>query len=356
MDSLDFSEEEIERQLADLGFTGLPRHRLREFKRDLDLLIRQEMSGDCTSSFCSALGFNSCGSEGSPALDDNASFKIVTGSLPPERQALLPMDAADIHTFPGKERQYDLYARYSVAAKHPRAVYRQEAEDDLCSHSDSALSRIPMASKPAREDRASGKAVMKRKVVRKQRGGLHICDESSCSADTVSRLGDQLEGLQMSVCSYPDSELRPEDRDSLSDVCDSEAAVSDLSYRSALPPYTGAMYRSQSESNILPRPKSFIQPQQKHPHMRNVKKTDLVAKYFQYKQDWETFGVPGEKDRKELRWEIREQMMYKSQPVPKPQRTYVPNSYVVPTQKKRSALRWEVRHYLANGILPSNVT
>nr|XP_023680755.1 hydrolethalus syndrome protein 1 [Paramormyrops kingsleyae]XP_023680756.1 hydrolethalus syndrome protein 1 [Paramormyrops kingsleyae] len=356
MDSLDFSEEEIAQQLADLGFTGLPRHRLCEFKRDLDLLIRQETSADCTSSYGSALGFDSCDSEASPALDDNASFKIVAESLPPERQARLPMDAADIHTFPGKERRCDLYARYSVAAKHPHAAYRQEAEDDLCSHSDSALSHISLASKSEREGLASGKAVMKRKVVRKQRGRLHICDESTCSADTVSRLGEQLEGLQMSVCSYPDSELQPEDRDSLSDVCDSEATVCDLSSRSGLRPYTGAMYRSQSESDILPRPKSFIQSQHKHPHMRNVKKTDLVAKYFKYKQDWETFRVPGEKDRKELRWEIREQMMYKSQPVPKPRRTYVPNSYVVPTQKKRSALRWEVRHYLANGILPSNVT
>ncbi|NXL68396.1 HYLS1 protein, partial [Chordeiles acutipennis] len=56
--------------------------------------------------------------------------------------------------------------------------------------------------------------------------------------------------------------------------------------------------------------------------------------------------------RQELRWAIREQMLWKPQIPNKPQHFYVPNNYVVPTAKKRAALRWEVRWDLAQGLLP----
>ncbi|XP_024146021.1 hydrolethalus syndrome protein 1 homolog isoform X4 [Oryzias melastigma] len=86
-------------------------------------------------------------------------------------------------------------------------------------------------------------------------------------------------------------------------------------------------------------------------NQQTVKKCDPVAKYFEYKQIWEMFKLPGEKDRKALRWEIRERLAYQPPP-PKPRRVFEPNSYVVPTEKKRSALRWEVRNRLANSLQP----
>ncbi|NXJ71060.1 HYLS1 protein, partial [Rostratula benghalensis] len=57
-------------------------------------------------------------------------------------------------------------------------------------------------------------------------------------------------------------------------------------------------------------------------------------------------------ERRELRWGIREQMLYKPQLPSKPQHPCVPNTYTVPTEKKRAALRWEVRWDLARGLLP----
>ncbi|ROL44781.1 Hydrolethalus syndrome protein 1 [Anabarilius grahami] len=126
-------------------------------------------------------------------------------------------------------------------------------------------------------------------------------------------------------------------------------------------------YSDRSSSVTEERPSAFreyikgmilftvIRPNFDHPHTRNLKKTDPVAKYFQYKQDWETFKPPGEKSRKELHWAIREQLMYQPPP-PRPQKTYFPNSYVVPTEKKRSALRWEIRHDLAHGIIPTKIS
>ncbi|XP_056108735.1 protein starmaker-like [Rhinichthys klamathensis goyatoka] len=124
---------------------------------------------------------------------------------------------------------------------------------------------------------------------------------------------------------------------------------------SAFLEYIRGMTRSHSESDIRPRPKSFIRPVFDHPHTRNLKKTDPVAKYLQYKQDWEMFKPPGEKSRKELHWAIREQLMYQPPPT-RPQKTFIPNNYVVPTEKKRSALRWEIRHDLAHGIIPTKIS
>nr|XP_015218756.1 PREDICTED: hydrolethalus syndrome protein 1 isoform X3 [Lepisosteus oculatus] len=166
----------------------------------------------------------------------------------------------------------------------------------------------------------------------------------------VGKLEEELDRLQL--CSDElDSEVDSEETSSLSDKTSSEAER----VSSAFQVYRRDFRRSASENDILSHPKSFIRPQMNHPHTRNLKKTDPVSKYFQYKQDWDTFRAPGEKDRKGLRWGIREQMLYKSQAPPKPQRIYVPNTYVVPTEKKRSALRWEVRHDLANGIQPPKI-
>ncbi|XP_041959790.1 uncharacterized protein hyls1 isoform X1 [Alosa sapidissima] len=162
----------------------------------------------------------------------------------------------------------------------------------------------------------------------------------------VSGLEQCLDRLQMSgTHRHPDSELESEEMDSGSSVGE---------LPSAFQAYLKGMVRSQSENDIRPRPKSFIRPLMDHPHTRNLKKTDPVTKYFQYKQEWDAFKAPGEKDRRALQWAIREQLMYQPPP-PRPQKVLVPNTYVVPTDKKRSALRWEIRHDLANGIIPTKM-
>ncbi|KAG7220297.1 hypothetical protein INR49_018289 [Caranx melampygus] len=88
---------------------------------------------------------------------------------------------------------------------------------------------------------------------------------------------------------------------------------------------------------------------------KTVKKSDPVSRYFQYKQLWDVFKLPGESDRRALRSEIKERLAYQPPP-PKPRRVFVPNTYIVPTEKKRSALRWEIRTDLANGLLPHRFT
>ncbi|XP_078085705.1 uncharacterized protein hyls1 isoform X3 [Mustelus asterias] len=170
--------------------------------------------------------------------------------------------------------------------------------------------------------------------------------------DAVSELGQRISRFQ-TLNNEAESDRESEEVSSTPDT----GSIAGRRPNSAQPFFTRDLWtsrpgRTEGYGCISNAPKSFIRPLMDHPHTRNIKKSDPVAKYFEYKQNWETFKAPGEKDRKELRWGIREQMFYKNQLSLKPQHVYVPNNYVVPTEKKRSALRWQIRHELANGTIP----
>ncbi|XP_010006413.1 PREDICTED: hydrolethalus syndrome protein 1 [Chaetura pelagica] len=110
---------------------------------------------------------------------------------------------------------------------------------------------------------------------------------------------------------------------------------------------------SQDTTSTTGQPKSFIPP---HFQLPSRGKSDPVTRYLEYKRNWEKFCIPGETQRQELCWSVREQMRCKPQPPKKPQPQPVPNKYIVPTQKKRSSLCWEVRWALAHGLLPPKYT
>uniref|UniRef100_A0A4W5RRL1 HYLS1 centriolar and ciliogenesis associated n=1 Tax=Hucho hucho TaxID=62062 RepID=A0A4W5RRL1_9TELE len=325
MDKLDFSEDEIQQQLEALGYNNIPRHRLHEFKRDLDELIRHEKSKSHSSSELNSTRSQSTIFKSPPAVT-KVKGKITVRVL---------------------IQEYDSYTQHSVAPKYQRpstAPNKLEVDPDLTDLQQLSFA-VSQSSTPDRDTGAHGRPFIKRKVLRKHQGQVHVCDESTHSEDSgaVSGLGECLGGIHVSMSTHQESELESEDAGSLSDRSESDCLPS------AFKAYIRGMARSRSESDIRPRPKSFIRPVMDHPHTRGLKKTDPVAKYFQYKQDWEMFKAPGEKDRKALHLEIR--LAYQPLP-PKPQRVFVPNTYVVPTEKKRSALRWEIRHDLANGLLP----
>ncbi|XP_030627921.1 hydrolethalus syndrome protein 1 homolog [Chanos chanos] len=366
MDNLDFSEDEIEQQLSALGYTDIPKQRLHQFKQDLDQLIRHERSKSHTSSNWTSPKSQS--STSPPAFtkekvklsDTGPSCSYIfcqNGSTGQQRQVLTSTFTEENHD-PALHRLHcDSYTRHSIAPKCIRpstAPNRLEVEESSSDIYQSLLNASQM-SNPDRDTRANGKPFIKRKVLRKYKGQSHVCDESThseASSGSASGLEEQLDRLGVSTLNARgDIEPESEETGSLSDRHSSGA--DDLP--SAFHTYIRGMARSRSESDIRPRPKSFIRPLMDHPHTRNLKKTDPVARYFQYKQDWDTFKAPGEKDRRELHWAIREQLMYQPPPQ-KPQRIFVPNTYVVPTDKKRSALRWEIRYDLANGIIPTKIT
>ncbi|KAM8841773.1 uncharacterized protein hyls1 [Synchiropus picturatus] len=171
----------------------------------------------------------------------------------------------------------------------------------------------------------------------------------------ASSLDERLSQLQLSE--RLDSEV---DQDHEAAAGDSDAEQHSLS---AFESYVRALTRSRCDGDLRPKPKSFIRPVM----VQARKKTDPVAKYFQYKQLWDLFKVPGEKDHRELRWAVKERMA--SQPPQvrtshllllslvssqqtKPRGALAPNSFTAPTDKKRASLRWRVRTDLANGLVP----
>ncbi|XP_038144087.1 uncharacterized protein si:dkey-23f9.4 isoform X2 [Cyprinodon tularosa] len=154
--------------------------------------------------------------------------------------------------------------------------------------------------------------------------------------DAASCLEERIAELDLSPS---DQESEAESEDVTDESSSSPTSEADGFTLSAFQSYINGMAQTQSNRDGRPKPKSFIRPVSLQP---TIKKTDPVAKYFQYKQMWEMFQLSGEKDRKALRWEIK----------PRPRRVYVPNTYVIPTEKKRSELRWVIRNDLANGLLP----
>ncbi|MBN3289066.1 HYLS1 protein, partial [Polypterus senegalus] len=353
----EFTEEDVREQLALLGYHNIPRHRLLEFKQDLEKLIQREKAKNQTS--CerdSSLPTSSISKDSLPHEENTTNF---LSEQPHCSKDLDQHTERQVPCFPGMNNtpaELDPYVRHSVATRYTRpksAPNMLGVEDSPRSSDGSVEPDTSRSTSPDRPQTSFNKPVMKRKVLRKQNGRVLVCDESTYSeGDSVSKLEEGISAVQ----------IGSEDDDSHVDSEDTQSSRADYHRpererpQSAFQLYRRELLRSADTdgSHHLNRPKSFIRPQLDHPHTRNIKKTDPVAKYFQYKQDWETFRPPGENDRKALRWGIKEQMLYKSQPV-KPQRIFVPNNYVVPTEKKRSALRWEVRHDMANGVIPQKM-
>ncbi|XP_050571007.1 centriolar and ciliogenesis-associated protein HYLS1 isoform X2 [Cygnus atratus] len=208
---------------------------------------------------------------------------------------------------------------------------------------------------------SSRRLAMKRKVLRRRPdGGVEVSDESVISTWETS---DEVWSLRQKMCQLSTG---PEDSLSEGEIETSSSSLEESSLEPYChrqtpgdgPPFLLRVLQGSPTSQYTATtgpPKSFISPRLEALG-RNRGKTDRVAKYFEYKREWERFHVPGEDQRKDLRWGIREQMLNQPGLPSRLQRTCVPNAYMVPTEKKRAALRWEVRWDLANGLIPRKST
>ncbi|XP_049577265.1 centriolar and ciliogenesis-associated protein HYLS1 isoform X4 [Syngnathus scovelli] len=303
MDNLDFSEEEIQQQLVLLGYTDVPKHRLREFKQDLEQLIQNG---------------------GRPKVATIAAYD--RGEPGPPAFTKEKVRPCDVGKTPGSFFIHDEQRRTQVVS--PRSNQdgcSRRHRGDLLESSHSAATLIP-------DTRC--KHFIKRKVLRKREGQSLVCDESiySQDSDCSSSLSGRL------------SELRLHEAEN--DKASVAAGHMEEDSLSTFGSFTTSSTRSRSESDFRTKPKSFIRPILTQ---QTIKKEDPVARYFQYKQLWDELKLPGEQDHRKLRWEIRERLAYR-QPPPKARRCLAANSYVVPTEKKRSALRWEIRNLMAHPL------
>ncbi|XP_014863177.1 PREDICTED: hydrolethalus syndrome protein 1 [Poecilia mexicana] len=344
MDNLDFSEEEIQQQLAILGYKTIPKHRLLEFKQDLDELIRHGQWKNLASPRHISIHTRRAASQSSlPAYtkekvslsyNNNSGdgfflHKEVTG-----RDSTLSNTQKSEHNVRSLSCG-DSYAALSVGPRlhfSAGAPNRLQEEPDTEDTLDSLLSDSYTSCSDHQQRR-----VIKRKVLRKRKGKSFICSESiyTDDSDASSCLEERMAELDLT------SDRKDYDTDENDSQGSETDAVDFPAFRSCIDVVT------QSDREVRPKPKSFIRPVM---FQRAIKKNDPVTRYFQYKEMWDAFQVPGDNVRKALRWQIKEKLSY--QPLPKPRRVYVPNTYTVPTQKKRSELRWTIRNDLANRRLP----
>lgn len=246
--------------------------------------------------------------------------------------------------------QYDPYSKASVTPGKRPALPVQLQYPHAESHATSETHSE--ASQRCR------KPVMKRKVLRRKPGGqVLVTDESIVSESESGTESDMdLWDLRQKLMNLQFQE----DRESSVDI--SEKFNLPHEYQGISQDQLLSYLRREGMDSpayeqdliVASRPKSFILPRLDQ-LSRNRGKIDRVARYFEYKRDWDSIRLPGEDHRKELRWGIREQMHSQAEPQSKPQHIYVPNNYLVPTEKKRYALRWGVRCDLANGVIPKKL-
>lgn len=92
------------------------------------------------------------------------------------------------------------------------------------------------------------------------------------------------------------------------------------------------------------------------PKAPKVKRTDPVAKFKKYKQDWKRFSFPGQDPHESLRRAVHRQILQTGLPRREQKSVCIPNPYEVPTMKKRDALRFGVRWDLAHRRIPRRNT
>ncbi|EDL25398.1 centriolar and ciliogenesis-associated protein HYLS1 [Mus musculus] len=247
--------------------------------------------------------------------------------------------------------QYDPYSKASVTPGKRPAL-------PMHLHFPHTASRVT-SSTVSETSQKCRKPVMKRKVLRRKPDGeVLVTDESvisECESGTESDLGlwdlrhrfmnlQFQEGTESPVVTSQKFNLPCE----YQGISQEDQLICYLQREEMDPP----VY--EQDLIVASRPKSFILPRLDQ-LSRNRGKIDRVARYFEYKRDWDSMRFPGEDHRKELRWSVRGQMLSRTEPPSKPQHVYVPNNYLVPTEKKRSALRWGVRCDLANGVMPKKL-
>ncbi|XP_059123594.1 centriolar and ciliogenesis-associated protein HYLS1 [Peromyscus eremicus] len=250
-----------------------------------------------------------------------------------------------------KASQYDPYSKASVTPGKRPALPMQLHYPHIRSRVTS--STVSEASQKCR------KPVMKRKVLRRKPDGEVLVTDESIISESESgtesdldlwNLRHRLMNLQFQegTESPSDASQKYNLPHEYQGISQEDQLICYLRREEMGPP----VY--EQDLIVASRPKSFILPRLDQ-LSRNRGKIDRVARYFEYKRDWDSMRFPGEDHRKELRWSVRGQMLSRTEPQAKPQHVYVPNNYLVPTEKKRSALRWGVRCDLANGVIPKKL-
>ncbi|XP_048457317.1 hydrolethalus syndrome protein 1 [Rhincodon typus] len=191
-----------------------------------------------------------------------------------------------IGTFYGHPNEFhhcDAYSRFSVASNPfrctsaPTRLILQNIPNQE-SYDSPAQSEISTSS-PEVPCESKRKPVIRRKVLRKKNGQMHVCDESVISetdSDEVSELGQRFSKFQ-TFSNEAESDTQTEE------LGNRPGSITGGRPNSAHSFFTRDLCNcrpggSEGYGSVSNQPKSFIRPLMDHPHTRNIKKSDPVAK------------------------------------------------------------------------------
>lgn len=372
MENFNFTEEEINQELEKLGYYNVPKEKLVIFKQDLKSLISDEKSQRswCTTSSVSSPSENKHthlytnnyrpevdnhfnGHHNFPLNGDHCNHinKLVSDNYGVFDNKKVYDSRGNMH----EDLDSKIKSTKNVTGKENMQILPNFNSDPIIINAPSFTktkeNESPNSSLINSSSTSSDSRYIKRRVLRKINGHVKIDDELVESEyGDYSALEDKLGLLNMhnSEENY-NSQWDPQKR-----LQCYMSGRKDIHYR----PHSSCSSRSDDYriSEDFDIHKAFIRPMSCDPHSRHLKKHDPVSAYHKYKTSWMTNKAPGEKNHKNLRWAVREQMLQHDEIIEKkPAKSHAPNKYIIPSDKKRDDLRWHIRHELAHGIKPISI-
>lgn len=312
-----FTDEEILRQLQSLGFENVSEDQLRVFKTELQRLVQEEAEGkqeigrNVSKSTYSYGRHHGC--DNSSVAETNLKLPnadtpvyqkpsyVLVEKLPPVRHVTrLKSDWTPSH--------FDDYDRENISptsSTSSSSSCRSISVNTMSSGASSICNTPGSAKETSSECSAALRSrPRKRKVLRKKNGTSYICDETTCSSDgSLTHSGYRMASVGGKGSARSSSLARiysdkPKPPTNVGHVCKKWRSTSDLG----------------SENRAIYKPKSVILPYSNQLQAQNYFKTDPVALYHYYKKEWTNHNIPGERDHRELRWNIRTMMSLKDIP------------------------------------------
>lgn len=317
----EFTEEEVRQELLVLGYNDIPPSKLKEFMADLRQLAAHERSGSETETSLASTADVTVPDDGLTKYPEHTNFHWGVSPpqtkkfLSPLRQSRAFQKSKTLNTMSSFDENLTSFKPSTHASATHSRLAATPGGDDVSSAS--------------LEESYSGSSIVRRKVLRRDDNGRQdiTTEELTYVEEDADETGVDADDLDT-------------DRD-----CSPRDGVG-FSLPRRVRPFSASSFSSSSSTRQLP---SFIRRDPSPPRRRH----DPVNRYHQYKEVWTAQRAPGEKQHKDLRWAVREQMQRRDEMIKPRHRYYVPNDYVPPTDKRRQDLRWEIRTQMAHKINPS---
>ncbi|XP_065661993.1 centriolar and ciliogenesis-associated protein HYLS1 isoform X2 [Hydra vulgaris] len=257
---MDFSEEEIKERLKQLGYINIPNHKLKEFMKDLQLLVQQETFSSTNDS-----------------LSVSSEPKIVRNGP----KAFCKEKVLNDMRF-SEEKENFLY--------------------ESCSNNSSFSTAQSITS----DNHSSCSSVMRRKVSRKKSDGVRIFDET---IDTESQISDitHLENqlYQLPTTSKLSNITSGSNNPLPAFIRSSKSYLQTRSYQKCDPVNRYHQFKQEWELNKVPGESNHSSERWKMKEQM-LKVNDIERPRHNYSSN--KYVVPTEKKRQALRWQIRSAM------------------------------------------------